>query len=333
MIRTKAQQGRDSAETNEGMGHTRRKQGRRIVRSNWMRGVHGCFVCGKSLRANAHLPRDEVTAAISRLKADHPSALIFIEDLAFLPNNYFNCKDEGNDEFEADLADNDIFDEEGDEEDILAFAADFDLRNTESALATTYFLHGLSLDVDYANALISMQKQLNRPHSLTFAGVRIDTCANRRSTMSRKKYITYCQEFGRRLSIKSAAHNDEGILGTGRRVPFMGTVFIQISFSGLQVEIDVDFLLVDKAVPARLSMRDMLQNGLDISLQDAAIFIGTGIAKRANQLQLCNFFLTHTWMPSSMPWSLFTEPELRKIHRMFGHSSVRDTMALLRRAQ
>lgn len=176
MIRTKAQQGRDSTEANEGMGQTKRKQGRRIIRSNWMRGVRGCFVCGKSQRANEHHSRDKVTASINRLKSDHSSALISVEDLAFLANNYFNCEDERNDEFETDLADNDIFDEE----DILTFAAYFDLRNAESTLATTYFLHGLFLDVDYANALMSRQKQLNRPHSLTFAGVRIDTCANRR---------------------------------------------------------------------------------------------------------------------------------------------------------
>lgn len=151
--------------------------------------------------------------------------------------------------------------------------------------------------------------------------------------MSLKQYETYCQEFGLNPSIKFVVNNHEGILGIGRRVPSMGSVFIQIPFSGLQLEIDVDFLLVHKPVPSLLSMRDMLQNGLDSSLKDATISIGTGIAKRTNQLQLCNFFLTHTWMPFDMPWSLFTEPKLRKIHRTFGHPSALDTMALLRRAQ
>ena len=46
-----------------------------------MRGVKGCFVCGKDHRANDRHPRTEVSAAIQKLKEKHPEALITIGDL------------------------------------------------------------------------------------------------------------------------------------------------------------------------------------------------------------------------------------------------------------
>lgn len=46
-----------------------------------MRGVKGCFVCGKDHRANTKHPRDEVTTAINGLKEKHPSSLFTIEEM------------------------------------------------------------------------------------------------------------------------------------------------------------------------------------------------------------------------------------------------------------
>lgn len=95
-------------------GHGRGNRDRRVVKSNWMRGVRGCFVCGRSHRANEHHPRDEVTAAINRLKARHPRALITVDDLAFLANNYLNMDEDDDEEEdpEADVAEDDIFEDE-----------------------------------------------------------------------------------------------------------------------------------------------------------------------------------------------------------------------------
>lgn len=61
------------------------RKGRRLD-SRWLRNVRGCFVCGKLHRANEKDPRHEVTAAIRRLKANHPSALLTISDLETIQN-------------------------------------------------------------------------------------------------------------------------------------------------------------------------------------------------------------------------------------------------------
>lgn len=69
----------------KGRGSLGRAPGRRL-NSNWMRGVRGCFVCGQDHRANTRYSRDEVTAAINKLKAKHPAALLTVEDFSSIIN-------------------------------------------------------------------------------------------------------------------------------------------------------------------------------------------------------------------------------------------------------
>lgn len=77
-----------------------------------------------------------------------------------------------------------------------------------------------------------------------------------------------------------------------------------------------------------MSMKDMVTNGLDLSLQNQHISFG----KRTQKLAMENFFLIHRWSKEEMPYALYTEGELAKIHRNFGHPSVKSTEGLLKRA-
>lgn len=59
----------------------------------------------------------------------------------------------------------------------------------------------------------------------------------------------------------------------GRKVS-IGTALIQITFKALHLVIDVDFLLLSEEVPILFSMRDMFQNGFEISIQRAQVMHG-----------------------------------------------------------
>lgn len=48
----------------------------------WLRGVRGCFVCGKDHLVRHRHPCDEITRAIDKLKAKAPMALLTVSDLA-----------------------------------------------------------------------------------------------------------------------------------------------------------------------------------------------------------------------------------------------------------
>lgn len=111
----------------------------------------------------------------------------------------------------------------------------------------------------------------------------------------------------------------------GVRNHAMGTANIQIHFKGLRKIIDVDFLLLDDAIPSLLLMRDMVKNGLDISLLKRHVSYGG----RTHMLQMKNYFVIHTWEPEEIPFALYTEAELRSIHRNFGHPSIKSKEGLM----
>lgn len=81
-------------------------------------------------------------------------------------------------------------------------------------------------------------------------------------------------------------------------------------------------------VPTLLSMRDMIHNGLDLSLQDCMI----KYAGKRKGLEMENYYLINRWTSEDMPLILYTEMELRAIHRNFEHPSIRATENLLKRA-
>lgn len=118
------------------------------------------------------------------------------------------------------------------------------------------------------------------------------------------------------------------IRGVGGRRKASGLAMIQIPFINLGAVMDVDFLIIVEYIPSLLSLRDMYKNGMDLSIQGRYISLCT----RRQQLHFENFFLVHRWTSKDIPYVLYTEPDLRTIHRGFGNPSVKATENLLRRA-
>lgn len=90
-----------------------------------MRGVKGCVVCGKDHRANSRHSREEVTAAINKLKSRQPSALITVEDLSSVMEMTADEEDETESEEEGDIMWNE--EDEDTKELELAYMASSDL--------------------------------------------------------------------------------------------------------------------------------------------------------------------------------------------------------------
>ena len=156
-------------------------------------------------------------------------------------------------------------------------------------------------------------------------GITIDTGANRKSVMSRRQYLAYQQEFGRIIPIRKYEKDLKGIGGISK---VLGIARIQIPFLQLGVFLDIDFAIVDQDCPSLLCNKDLIENGLDISLQKQNISIGN----KRQDLSLENFFLKHRWSASSIPFVLYTTNDLMRIHRNFGHPNVKATHHLLKRA-
>ncbi len=73
----------------------------------------------------------------------------------------------------------------------------------------------------------------------------------------------------------------------------------------------------------------MVDSELDISILEQEIRYGN----QSQPLHMQNYFLIHKWTPDDMSFSLYTDAELQKLHRSFGHPSVRALIGLLRRAR
>lgn len=136
----------------------------------------------------------------------------------------------------------------------------------------------------------AMFSYLSKHSGHTFYGLRIDTRANRTSIMSCKQYDSYCRSFG----YKTVITQPQGriVRGIGRYQDAAGMASIQIPFQDLGLILDVDFKLLSERVPPLLSMRDMVGNSLDFSLQDRTITF-EGLSQ---VLKFDNYFLIHEWV-------------------------------------
>lgn len=337
-------------------GNYERRGGRdgdrqRRLRSSWMRGVKGYFVCGGDHRANAKHPRAEVTAAVKKLKDKHPTALLSVEDLDAVLE--MAGDEEGGDESGSEVGAQwaDEFEEEEEECD-LAFVADYDLAQLEASLANAALEHGRSIKPTNQHTLVTMNNWLHPERPSTFDGIRLatpeteaflsaknggsnshfdglrlDTCANRASVMSRSQYLAYTIKYGLKETIRPATH--KGIRGIGGVQKAVWVVRVQIPFDGLRTVIDVDFLIIEDDFPTLLSMKYMVTNGLDISLQRRCMKLG----KPTHPLSMENFFLIHRWDEEAVPHVLYTEQDLRRMHRGFGHPTIKSLERLLRSAE
>lgn len=71
----------------------------------------------------------------------------------------------------------------------------------------------------------------------------------------------------------------------------------------------------------------MIINDLYIFLQGLYLYIGN----LRQPLDLDNNFFIYKWKADSIPYALYTDDELRRIHRGFGHPSIRSTHIFLKR--
>lgn len=71
----------------------------------------------------------------------------------------------------------------------------------------------------------------------------------------------------------------------------------------------------------------MIRNGLDISLQGIYLYIGRLI----QPLEIENVFFVNRWMAEKIRYAVYTEKELRTIHRSLGHPTVNAAHNLMKR--
>lgn len=100
----------------------------------------------------------------------------------------------------------------------------------------------------------------------------------------------------------------------GRTLP-VGTATIPIPFADLDLIIDVKFRIINEDCPSLLSLRDMKENGRDLSMQNNTI----SYKHKIHGLIFEDDFLKHKWKADDMGCVLYTEKELRRLHRVFGH--------------
>lgn len=75
---------------------------------------------------------------------------------------------------------------------------------------------------------------------------------------------------------------------------------MQIPFNDLRLIIYVDFLLISEDVPSLLSMKGLVENGLDISIHDNYV----SLWRWKKRLKMSNYFLIHEWRPTDVPFDL-----------------------------
>lgn len=91
-------------------GEARRRQYRnnfkqRKISSNWIKGVKGCFVCGKNHKARTRHSTQEIRKAIEGLKQKNPSATISLDDLSYISNELCENENESEDYLVYDSGD------------------------------------------------------------------------------------------------------------------------------------------------------------------------------------------------------------------------------------
>lgn len=78
-------------------------------------------------------------------------------------------------------------------------------------------------------------------------------------------------------------------------------------FIDLNLVLEVKFSILQDEMPSLLSKKDLIDNGLNISLHGVFLHIGD----LRQPLILDNYFFVHKWSSSSIPYFLYTESELR----------------------
>ena len=281
----------------------------------------GCYVCGRDHRARQAHSLKEVLSAIERIKQENPSVLFSVDEV--IDMQYAIVSTRGTEE--DDLARGLETDSDDDEVNyVSADNRDSSGRSAQTHFANAAFAHGRTYATDLEKELKEIEAALSIGEKNEFRGIIMDTAANRSSVMSHSQYKAYCEEFHVPMQLNRS--EKKTICGLNSKNPAIGTAVITIPFKDLDLWIDVKFRIMAFDCPTLLSMKDMVDNGLDISVQNKWV----SYKHKLQDLAFENYFLIHRWSVSDS--SFYTEPELRKLHRVFGHPSVTALKYLLRRA-
>lgn len=126
--------------------------------------------------------------------------------------------------------------------------------------------------------------------------------------ISVQQYHAYCQESNQSHSIKAA--NIRTITEIGGISKSVGVVIIQVPFAKLSAVIDVSCPELAQNIRNLLSIKAVLENDLDISIQGSYIRLGN----RRHQLITEIVFLIHRWPPSDVPFTFSTKQGLQIFH-------------------
>ena len=275
--------------------------------------IKGCWVCGKSHFARDHHSPEEIERSIERLKSS--GAYLSIEDAinAFYADDRSDSESDGSDAVE-----------EGNKSYYMEQVCDIN-QNLVDKLSNQCFTYGSGFQGRMREEYKKMEMEIKDNNSVNpFKGILIDPGANYMSMISLEQYSSYCKKYDVPASI--TAYEPKSVNGVGGKQICFGLVNMTVPFPNLGFEMDFEFHITDANVPTLRCLRDLKRTGLGLDIQnDTLHFMG-----KSEKLELRNGLLWYEW---TKPVALYSEKELFKLHRSFGHPSVTAMFKLLKRAR
>lgn len=304
-------------------GYTKTKKKTNLSRK--LAAAKGCWVCQGQHHARNNHSTNDIIEAIERIKKA-PSTVYSTELLgdyewALIENQVEESDDEPADNTNGNTNDQAQSQEQKD-------TTQFVFQELECILSDSSFAHGRTFEKDMTQSLNVMNAELQKGEESTFEGIVIDTGANRSSVMSLAQYKAYCKTFHTVPNVRNDKLTNSLVGLGGHTIQAVGTAHIPIPFTELDLIIDVDFRIIKDNTTSILSLMDLKRNGLDISVQRDKVIFGN----KEQNLLFENDLLKHKWTQSTIPYVLYTNTELEKLHRNFGHPSASALHKLLKRA-
>lgn len=127
----------------------------RKLSSKLIKGIRGCYVCGKNHKARTQHSTQEIRQAIEKLNINNPTAIITVEDFAFISSELVENEKEDD---ESMVYESDAYLEEL--ERYIAYDLLDSSRRIEQVLSHTSFNHGRIFTFDRQSELRDMQEAL-----------------------------------------------------------------------------------------------------------------------------------------------------------------------------
>jgi len=157
-----------------------------------------------------------------------------------------------------------------------------------------------------------------------FQGILIDPGANYLNIIHIDQYRAYCREHDVPAEIRE--HSGKLISGIGGRQKCFGSATIAVPFPNIGITIDFEFQVTTAPSPTVLCLKDLKKTEFGLYIQNDLLFI----LGKSEKLELRNGLLYYTW---NRNFVLFSEAELFKLHRSFGHPSASALYNVLKRAR